>query len=54
MQNEGWMMKDDGWRGFWWLTEEQIGIYDCRVTFATEKIKKLETIVKRLYNSDYD
>ena len=39
--DEGWMKNDEGWwfqgvEGFWFMTDIQTDICECRVTFATE------------------
>ena len=48
---EGWMKNDEGWRwndeglrflaveGFWFMTDKRTDICECRVAFATEKLK---------------
>ena len=44
MNEEWWRMNDEGWwfqavEGFWWQTDERTDICDCRVAFASEKVK---------------
>ena len=43
MKDEGWMINDDNFKLLWgfadWLTDRRTDICECRVAFATEKLK---------------